>query len=99
MTNEQIERMLAITNAIEIDHSTFDTLAITAGKVSDMDDDTALIEASFEEDDLIYEETITVGDLRKGEIDCDVLKLQDGRSLRFLKTRVIEWEEFDTCES
>lgn len=99
MTNEQIERLLQITREIEIDHCTYDELTITACKLAETPDTAALIEAKFEEQGLIYEETITVGDLRNGTIVDDALHLPDGRVLRFMKTLVIEWEEFDTCAS
>lgn len=100
MTDEQITRMMQIVHEIEIDFCKFDKLTLTAGDVGNMRPGTVVVEASVEDDKgLIFEEMITLEDLRNGTIECDTLYLTDGRELRFHKSMVIPWEEFDTCES
>jgi len=100
MTDKQITRLMQIVHEIEIDYCKFDKLIFTAGDVGNMHPGTVIVEASFEDDKgLIFEELITLEELRAGTIDNDTLHLPDGRDLRFHKSMVIPWEEFDTCES
>jgi len=88
LTEAQIDWLLIHTGSIEIDSNDYDKLIIGSNR---SDDDVAW-EASFEYEGLIYEETITLGDLRTAEIDDDTLVLQDSRELRFKWTKVIPWE-------
>jgi len=88
LTEAQIDWLLIHTGSIEIDDNDYDKLIIGSNR---SDDDVAW-EASFEHEGLIYEETITLGDLRTAEIDDDTLVLQDSRELRFKWTKVIPWE-------
>lgn len=89
LTEAQIDWLLIHTGSIEIDHNDYDKLNHWADRKAD--DDVAW-EASFEHEGLIYEETITLGDLRTAEIEDDTLVLQDSRELRFKWTKVIPWE-------
>ncbi len=69
--------------SVDIDGTNFDTVTVTAGKIAEMDSDTVLLALSYEEDDLLFEDELTVGDLLTGKIDDGDLELTDERVIGF----------------
>jgi len=96
LTDKQINWLIKQTDVIEINGSDYDELHTLGHDVTGKPDNTVVWEASFEDEDLIYEETITLGDLRHGEVcDDDDLITADGRVLVFKCGQVIELKELN----
>jgi hypothetical protein len=99
LTDKQINWLIKHVDVIEINLNDFDELHTPEHDVTNKPDDTVVWSASSECEGLVFEEDITLSDLRHGTIEDDTLVTSDNRALRFKWTRVIAWEELDRCAS